>query len=229
VIPIKDENPTETFPFVTVSLIIINILVFIWELKLDPYTLNAVIDEFGAVPAKLWGISKGLIPPFISLITCMFLHGGFLHIGGNMLYLWIFGNNVEDRLGHIRFLFFYVICGIIATLFHSVVYPNSSVPLIGASGAISGVLGAYLIEFPFARIVTLVFIFIFITTIRLPAFLFIGFWFFMQYLNGIASLALYTPTGVAWFAHIGGFVSGLILYRFFPKRKSRRKVYYYID
>mgnify|MGYP001772665511 CR=1 FL=1 len=229
-IPIKDENPTETFPFVTISLIILNILAFLWELRFDPYTLNAVIRELGFVPARFWGISRDwLIPPYISIITCMFLHGGFFHIAGNMLYLWIFGNNVEDRLGHFRFLIFYLLCGIAATLFHSVIYPHSMIPLIGASGAISGVLGAYLLEFPLARIVTLVFIFIFITTIRVPAFIFIGLWFFMQYLNGVASLAFYTPTGVAWFAHIGGFVAGIVLYRLFPKRRSKRKAYYYID
>lgn len=228
-IPIKDENPTETFPFVTIFLIVVNILIFLWEKSLSPFALEVVFREFGLVPAKIWGLIESVIPPFVSLFTCMFLHAGFFHLAGNMLYLWIFGNNVEDKLGHLRFLMFYLMCGIAATFFHSVIYPKSVVPLVGASGAISGVLGAYLIEFPMARIVTLVFIFFFITTVKVPAFLFIGLWFFMQYIQGLTALAGGIPTGVAWFAHIGGFITGIIIYRIFPKRKSKRKPRYWIE
>jgi len=243
-IPIRDENPTETFPFVTIALIAINVAVFLWEISLPKPVLNAVIYTYGAIPLKITSFGKapviysihGMViksdvPVWITLFTCMFLHGGFFHLAGNMLYLWIFGNNVEDRLGHFRFLIFYLLCGIFATLIHSFVTPHSPVPMIGASGAISGVLGAYMIAFPWAKVETLVFFFFFITTVEVPAFIFIGVWFFMQYLNGVATLTARMPTGVAWFAHIGGFISGVVLYRLFPKRSSssRKKVVYFID
>lgn len=241
-IPIKDENPTETFPFMTIILIAVNVVVFLWEVSLPKPLLNKIIYTYGAIPLRIFGggapvvfhvhgfLFKPEVPVVATLFTCMFLHGGFFHLAGNMLFLWIFGNNVEDRLGHFRFLIFYLLCGILATLIHSAVTPRSPVPMIGASGAISGILGAYMIEFPWAKIKTLVFFLFFFTTIDIPAFIFIGLWFFMQYLNGIATLTAKMPTGVAWFAHIGGFISGLILYRIFPKRPRKKwKVVYFIE
>ncbi len=241
-IPIRDENPTETFPFITILLIVINVAVFLWEISLPKPVLNMVIYSYGAVPLKITSfgkipvyyhlpgiVVKQTVPVWVTLITCMFLHGGFFHLAGNMLFLWIFGNNVEDRLGHFRFLIFYLLCGILATLIHSFVMPKSPVPMIGASGAISGVLGAYMVAFPWAKVETLVFFLFFFTVVEIPAFIFIGIWFFMQYLNGIATLTANIPTGVAWFAHIGGFISGLVLYRIFPKRISKRRVTYFIE
>ncbi len=244
-IPIRDENPTETTPYVTVGLIMANILVFLWEMSLPKPVLNQIIYAYGAVPLRimtggkipiayyLYGYHFTSAPPVpVTLITCMFLHGGFFHLAGNMLFLWIFGNNVEDMLGHVRFLIFYLLCGVFATLIHSAVMPHSPVPMIGASGAISGILGAYMIEFPWARVETLIFFFFFVTVVKIPAAIFIGLWFFIQYLYGVATLTAKMPSGVAWFAHIGGFISGVILYRLFPKRRKRRrhfKVTYFIE
>ncbi len=216
-IPIRDENPTETFPFVTIGLIVANVLVFIWELGVG---INRAAFIYGSIPIELFYnvelTPHHPVPPSISLITSMFLHGGFLHIIGNMLYLWIFGNNVEDVLGHIRFLIFYILCGIIAAYSHAYLHPTSKIPMIGASGAISGILGAYLIRFPFARVDTLVFLFFTVAIVPVPAFFYIIFWFFMQLINGFTFFGI--PSGIAWFAHIGGFVGGIILYFLFPKR-----------
>jgi membrane associated rhomboid family serine protease len=165
----------------------------------------------------------GMFKPFaiITLVTSMFLHGGWLHLGGNMLYLWVFGDNVEDKLGHMRYLSFYLICGIAASLLHIYIEPTSTMPSLGASGAISGVLGAYIVMFPKARVLTLIPIFIFIQITELPAYIILGFWFILQFLNGMLSVkyALASSGGVAWWAHIGGFVAGLILV--VPFRKYR--------
>ena len=248
-IPLKDENPTETFPYVTIALIVANVLVFFVigpvigsKLKLlvfyhgRPLLVKgsqALAFVYGAIPYELFhGVE--LTPQYsfpipLTVITCMFLHGGFFHIAGNMLFLWIFGNNVEDELGHFRFLLFYLICGVLATFAHAAVASSSRVPMIGASGAISGILGAYMIRFPWAKIKTLVFLFFFITVIDIPALIFLGFWFLIQFLNGTTALGMGNPGGVAWFAHIGGFISGILLFRLFPKRKGRVKISYRIQ
>jgi membrane associated rhomboid family serine protease len=222
-IPLRDKNPTKRFPFVTILLIAANIMVFVYEISLGQ-NLNIFLEIYGIIPDA---VSKSIqiyhLNPmvYLTLLTSMFLHGGWLHLGGNMLYLWVFGDNVEDKLGHMRFLVFYVICGLAASGLHIYLDPHSTVATIGASGAISGVLGAYLWMFPKARIVTLIPIFIFIQMAELPAYLILGFWFVLQFFNGILSLGYQSAgmNGVAWWAHIGGFVAGMIL--LFPFRKYK--------
>lgn len=210
----------------TVGLILANALIFYHQLTLSLPAAQRFIFEWGAIPYQivqgevLYG--RGLFPPFLTLFSSMFLHGGFLHLSGNMLYLWIFGNNIEDTLGHLRFLVFYLLAGLAAALLQVLSDPQSTTPMIGASGAVAGVLGAYLLLFPHARILTAMFIFFFIRLIRVPALLILGFWFFMQLL-GVASGA---ETGVAFFAHIGGFLAGLAMVKGFLPRKVRRRNYY---
>ncbi len=215
-IPLKDDNPTRNFPFVTVSLIIANTLIFLYQffssnglfyyiklLSLIPYE----ITHFVSFPFR--------ISPPLTFFTSVFMHGDFFHITGNMLYLWIFGNNVEDFLGPIKFIIFYLFSGISASLVHIIFHPNSTIPLVGASGAISGILGAYLLLYPYARVHTLVFLFFIIRIVQIPAYFFLIFWFFMQVINVGAG-------GVAWFAHIGGFLFGLLFISTFTKRKRIR-------
>jgi len=222
-LPLKDDNPTNTFPFVTVGLILANCFVFYHQLTLSLPAGQKFVFQWGAIPYQivhgevLYG--PGLFPPVLTLFSAMFLHGGFLHLIGNMLYLWIFGNNIEDTLGHFRFLIFYLLAGIGAALTQVFSDPQSTMPMIGASGAVAGVLGAYLLLFPHARILTLMFIFIFIRMIRIPALIVLGFWFLMQLL----SITSGYETGVAFFAHIGGFVAGLILVKVFQPQKARRR------
>src|SRR5438093_1404251 len=205
-------------PLVTVSLVLLNVLAFLFELS-QPSSgaLQSFIQAWGVVPRE-YALARDIPPtiplPFWStLITSMFLHGGWLHLGGNMLYLWIFGDNIEDRLGHVKYAVFYLLCGTIATLSHAVVNPASRMPAIGASGAIAGVLGAYLILFPRARVTTLIPIFVFITVRELPAVLVLGLWFVLQFFVGVASIGVPEESagGVAYFAHIGGFVAGMLL------------------
>jgi membrane associated rhomboid family serine protease len=222
-LPLKDDNPTNTFPFVTVGLILVNCFVFYHQLTLNLPASQRFIFQWGAIPYQivhgevLYG--PGLFPPVLTLFSAMFLHGGFLHLIGNMLYLWIFGNNIEDTLGHFRFLIFYLLAGIGAALTQVFSDPQSTTPMIGASGAVAGVLGAYLLLFPHARILTLMFIFIFIRMIRIPALIVLGFWFLVQLLSVTSGF----ETGVAFFAHIGGFVAGLILVKVFQPQKARRR------
>lgn len=222
-IPLRDKNPTRHFPIVTIVLIVMNVAAFAYELTLGP-NLEMFLLKYGVLPAQISkelhvGIMNPLI--FMTLITSVFLHGGWFHLIGNMLYLWVFGDNVEDKLGRLRFLFFYIICGIAASLLHIYLEPQSNVPTIGASGAISGVLGAYLLMFPKAKVVTLIPIFIFIQVAELPAFVILGLWFVLQFFNGLLSLGYATAGmgGVAWWAHVGGFVTGLIFV--LPLRKYR--------
>jgi membrane associated rhomboid family serine protease len=222
-IPLRDKNPTRHFPFITITLIVINLLVFIYELSLGQ-NLEKFVFRFGVTPNEIYqSLHLGIFKPlaFITLITSIFLHGGWLHLGGNMLYLWIFGDNVEDKLGSVRFLIFYLLCGIAASALHIYIEQTSIVPSVGASGAISGVIGAYLLMFPKARVVTLVPIFIFIQIIELPAYIILGLWFVLQFFNGMLSLGNATAGmgGVAWWAHIGGFIAGMIF--LFPFRKYR--------
>lgn len=217
-IPLKDSNPTERFPVVTVLLIAVNTAVFLYQLTLGPGRGEVFVRAFALVPARLFTGSGegGAVPAGVSVITSMFLHGGILHVAGNMLYLWIFGNNVEDAMGRVRFLAFYLLCGVIAAMSHAVPYPGSEIPMIGASGAVSGVLGAYLLLFPRARVTTLFILGFFIRTIEVPAMIVLGFWFVLQFLNALSSPV--AGGGVAWFAHLGGFAGGAALIGLFKRR-----------
>ena len=204
----------------SVSLIVVNVAVFIYEFALG-HGVRDFIAQNGLIPVGIVGAGEATGVPFrpFTLITSLFLHGGWLHVGGNMLYLWIFGDNVEDRLGHVRFLFFYLLCGVAASFTHILANPASTVPTIGASGAIAGVLGAYFLLYPRSRVLTLVPLGFYLQVMQLPAFLFLGFWFLMQFIVGAASLsASGGGGGVAWWAHVGGFVAGALLQLVFRKR-----------
>ncbi len=236
VLPLRDINPTKTIPLVTISLIIINVFIFLFELSLlSVGKLDSFIASYSLTPMEIISGTSTIKPlPYIylSVLFSMFLHGGFVHIAGNMLYLWIFGNNVEDNLGHFRFLIFYLLCGIGGAVAHVLSNPSSQIPTLGASGAIAGVLGAYLILFPGARIITLIPLFFFIELVELPAFIVIGLWFVLQLANGLASIAPSTYQdlgGVAWFAHIGGFLTGIFLVLLLRKRKKKTSYNFLID
>jgi len=210
-IPLRDVMPSRTPPVVTVGLIVANSLVFLYQVSLPEAQLQVLVKEFGLVPAEF---------ALSSLVTSIFLHGGWLHVVGNMWYLWIFGDNVEDRMGHGRFLVFYLICGIAAGLGHLVVGLDSPVPTIGASGAIAGVMGAYFVLYPQSRILTLVPIIFFIQIIEIPALFFLAFWFILQLFSGVGSLAVSSHVGgVAFWAHIAGFAAGLVLVWPFRRRE----------
>ena len=220
-LPLRDVNPTRHFPLMTVILIAINVLVFIYELILGPQ-LEGFVQSWAIIPYEIThGVDlppASIQPIYLTLITAMFLHGGFVHIAGNMLFLWIFGNNIEDAMGSLRFLVFYLLRGLAAAFAQIAVGPNSDVPNIGASGAIAGVLGAYLLLFPRAEVQTLVFLGFFVRLVRLPALLFLGLWFVLQLFSGVAGLGMEAMGGVAWFAHIGGFIAGIVLINLFRRR-----------
>lgn len=203
-IPLRDSQPSHSTPYVTIGVIAVNVLVFLYQLSLDPFSLNHLFTSYGTVPARF---------EFSSLLTSMFLHGGFMHLIGNMWFLWIYGDNVEDVLGHGKFLLFYLLCGVAAGMTHVFVNMASRVPTIGASGAIAGVMGAYMVKFPHSRIVTLVPLFVFLTTMRIPAYVILVYWFIIQFFSGVGTVghSQLSQGGVAWFAHIGGFVAGIIL------------------
>ncbi len=218
-LPLRDENPTRRIPVVTVIVISLNCLIFLFQV-FSPQGLDYFTLKMGAVPYEITHFKTldhgPRVFPLLSLFTSMFLHGSLFHLLGNMLYLWIFGNNLEDFLGSFRFAIFYLLSGLGASLTHIIFNPNSQVPMIGASGAIAGVLGAYFILYPGARVSTLVFLFIFIRVVPIPAAYVLGFWFLMQVLNvGLGG-------GVAWFAHIGGFLIGILLIKIFSGGKKRR-------
>jgi len=223
-IPIRDRNPSGTFPFVTVSIIALNIMVFLFELSMGQ-GLDSFLFQFGVVPIKVYYSTdipdSNIINTYFPFLSFMFLHGGFVHLIGNMWYLWIFGDNVEDRLGRVKFIIFYLICGIGSAIVHVYFNSQSEVPCVGASGAIAGVLGAYMVTFPRARVLVLIPLFIVWQTIELPAIIVLGFWFLIQFFSGTASISSTHGGGVAWWAHIGGFVLGVILIKLFPK--SRRQ------
>ncbi len=221
-LPLKDNIPTYTRPIITYILLGMNVVIFLYELSLGP-ELNTFFKDFGATPFYIFH-PEGL-PSYLTLFSSMFIHSGFMHIFGNMLFLWIFADNVEDRLGHIPFIFFYVICGIAGALLHSITAPNSKIPMIGASGAISGVLGAYILLFPKARVLALVPFGFFLRITYLPSIIFLGIWFLYQFLFGISSIGA-RGGGVAYFAHIGGFIAGLAFA--LPFKKSRKKISYEI-
>lgn len=219
-VPLKDENPIKITPYVTYALIAVNILVFIYELSLNSNQLDLFFHLFAVVPKELTasfnGINSQGIPEVSTLITSQFLHAGFAHIAFNMLFLWIFGNNIEEQLGKAKFLLFYLSCGAIAVLAQWFFSAMSDIPSLGASGAIAGIMGAYIIKFPQARIVTLVPLGFFFPIFRIPAVYFLGFWFVEQALNGISSFEVAASVGmesggVAYWAHAGGFVAGVIL------------------
>ncbi|RMH02346.1 MAG: rhomboid family intramembrane serine protease [Aquificota bacterium] len=212
-IPLRDLNPHKGTPVINIVIIIVCSIVWLYEVSLDEYELNHFIYSYGLVPAEVF------INP-TSLLTHMFLHGSWLHIIGNMWFLWVFGDNVEARLGHFRYLVFYILSGLGAALLQTLVSfltGGADVPMVGASGAISGVLGAYMYLFPGARILALVPVFIFLTLMELPAYLFIFLWFLIQVVNGVVTLPFASMGGVAWFAHIGGFLVGYYLVRRFAR------------
>ena len=223
-LPIKDDVPSRTFPAVTVLLIVVNVIVFIWEISRGRVGLTQVAQDYGFVPGYLTAHASGVEVPtgrvFFPLFSSIFLHGGWLHLIGNMWYLWIFGDNVEDRMGHFRYLVFYLVCGLASGLVQLFIYPSSPLTIVGASGAIAGVMGGYLLLYPFARVVTLFFFFFFVQIIEIPALFFLGFWFVFQFLSGSLSLAG-EGGGVAWWAHIGGFVCGALLV--FPLLKKQKR------
>ncbi len=221
VIPLRDIQKRETFPYVTVGLIAVNFLFFFYELSLG-HRLQGFLLQSAFIPAEYFEPGHFLADNR-SILLSMFLHGGWTHILGNMLYLWIFGDNVEDRLGHVRYAVFYLACGWIATLAHAYSGPGSVVPSIGASGAIAGVLGAYLMIFPRARVLTLVPLGYFIRLTELPALLVLGFWFVLQLFSGMASLGAASAQsgGVAWWAHIGGFAAGVVVGLIYRRRRPR--------
>ena len=228
-IPLRDDNPTVLWPTVTVTLILANAAVFLYELSLDPRVLSAFIDHMGLVPASILQAPIPRAGGYLTVFSSMFLHGGWMHLIGNMLYLWIFGNNIEDSMGHLRFIVFYLAVGVASALTHLAFNPDSTIPTIGASGAVSGVLGAYLVLFPHARIKTLIFLFgPFFRIFYLPAWALLFFWIGLQLLHQALGPPDPMTGGVAYAAHIGGFVAGLALIPLF--RKYRRRTYFrYVD
>ena len=226
-IPLRDDNPTVLWPIVTIGLIVANAAVFLYELSLDPRLLERLFYQAGMVPAAL---TQGRLPGtggYLTVFSSMFLHAGLMHIAGNMLYLWIFGNNIEDSMGHLRFTTFYLLTGIAAAAAHLALNPGSTVPTIGASGAVSGVLGAYLILFPHARVQTLMTLGWFIRIVYLPAWVLLIFWIGLQLLNQALAPTDPTAGGVAYAAHIGGFVAGLALIPLFRKYRRRSHFQYH--
>ena len=220
-IPLFDDNPTGRVPVITWSLMALCVAVFLFQLGLDAEGERRFLFSYGAIPALITGAvlrppAFAELPDWATLITSAFLHGGFLHLGGNMLYLWIFGDNVEDAMGAVKFTIFYIICGAAAVLAHTAIDPDSVMPLVGASGAIAGVLGAYLMLYPRAQVRVLVIILIFVRFISLPAVAVLAGWLLLQFIAAPASLS--GESGVAYFAHIGGFAAGLVLTPFFKNR-----------
>ena len=232
-IPLGDADiQRRTFPYVTVALVLVNVVVFVYEFTLGDLEQNVFILKNGLIPAELTSGNEfesarlsffdvvDIKSPFgtwATVFTSMFLHGGIMHIIGNMLFLWVFGGNLEDRLGHVKFLVFYLAAGFAAAMAQVGIDMDSQVPMVGASGAIAGVLGAYLLLYPFSRINTL-FIFIFITVVPVPAVLVLGLWFVLELFKGVGSLGVETiGGGVAYFAHVGGFVAGLLMMAFYKK------------
>jgi membrane associated rhomboid family serine protease len=237
--PLKDDNPTTITPVVTWILIAINVVVFLYQVSLGPRASQLFVYQFGAIPAVVTGDQSlpgnlVAVPPFLSIFTSMFLHGGWMHLIGNMWYLWIFGNNIEEAMGSLRYLLFYIICGFLASLSHILSNVGSTLPSIGASGAIAGVLGAYILLYPRARVLTLIFLGFFIRLLYIPAGFILGFWFILQLLSGSMSGGQ-QGGGVAFWAHIGGFIAGVLLVGVFKKRNVRffnppqHRVGYYYD
>ncbi|NKB81417.1 MAG: rhomboid family intramembrane serine protease [Nitrospirales bacterium] len=213
-IPLHDDNPTQITPFVTIGCIAACVLVFLYQFSLSGGGGELFVYQYGAIPAIVFGYADlppdvMVLPALGTLVSSMFLHGGWMHLIGNMLYLWIFGNNIEDVMGHGKFIVFYITCGVLAALSHAVIDPDSVIPMVGASGAISGVLGAYLLLFPRAQVLVLIPLGFFTRMMYIPAGWVLGLWFVMQLLSG--GMSLRSQGGVAFFAHIGGFLVGMML------------------
>jgi membrane associated rhomboid family serine protease len=222
-IPIKDRNPSDLFPVVTLSVIAANIVIFFYQISQGPQYFEQTVMSMAVIP-KFFA-QEPLAPRQVgSIFTSMFMHGGILHLVGNMLFLWIFGNNVEDYFGHIKFAIFYALAGVAATLSHIYTHAGSSVPTIGASGAISGVLGAYFLLYPKARVLAAIPVFLFFYFVEVPAFLFLGFYILMQILFALPTLMAgpVDARGIAWFAHVGGFFAGALLLLVLPRRRGFR-------
>jgi len=214
-IPLRDTQPSYSPPIVTIGIIVANVLIFLYQISLPDYELNDLIAQYGLVPDRFH---------YSSLLTSMFLHGGWMHVMGNMWFLWIFGDNVEDILGHGKYLVFYLLCGMAAGLTHILLNGDSRVPTIGASGAIAGVMGAYMVKFPHARVLTLVAILVFFTTVEVPAVFMLAYWFLIQVFSGLGSVGYSNVSrgGVAWFAHVGGFLVGIALVYLMGSRERYR-------
>lgn len=229
-IPLRDDAPRYSTPFITVMLIASNIAVFLYQITLDPFSLEHFVYHNGVVPLRFSHFVAGNLPAETAvppLFSSMFMHGGFIHLLSNMWFLWIFGDNLEDQVGHFKYLLFYLACGLIASLTHIFFNPRSVIPSVGASGAIAGVMGGYLMRFPGARVLTLVPFFL-IFTIEIPAAVMLVYWFIMQIFSGVATLTTETAQttgGVAWWAHAGGFFAGLILIRMLGRRRQIRRYY----
>jgi membrane associated rhomboid family serine protease len=215
-IPIRDSHPSRSFPAITVAIIAINAAIFLFEQMLDDYSQNHFVSLYAMIPARF---------RMSTLITSMFLHGGWMHIIGNMWFLWIFGDNVEDILGKFKYVLFYLGCGAAAGLTHLAFNLDSRIPTVGASGAIAGVMGAYLLKFPHSKITTLIPIFIFFTTVDIPAWIMLAYWFVIQLASGVGDIATMHVQrgGVAWFAHVGGFLAGVILIKIFRTNERYRR------
>jgi len=219
--PIADDNPRIDTPMVTWSIIAVCVLVFFWQFSLGQTGGEIAVYQFGMIPARLFGTATldpalAEVPAWATVLTSMFMHGGWMHLGFNMLFLWIFGDNVEDSMGHGRYLAFYLLCGVAAALAQVFVNPDSTIPMVGASGAISGVLGAYLLLHPRATVRTIIFLGVFATMMHLPALIVLGLWFLLQLVS--AAFSTSGEPGVAFWAHVGGFVAGMALVPLFKKR-----------
>jgi membrane associated rhomboid family serine protease len=218
-IPLRDTQPSHSTPFVTLLLIGLNVFIFLYMLSLDAFSRNHLVGAYAVVPDRF---------QYADLLTSMFLHGGWMHLIGNMWFLWIYGDNIEDILGHGKYLVFYLLCGALAGLAHVITNSYSRIPTVGASGAIAGVMGAYMVKFPHSRILTLVPVFVFITTMEIPAVLILIYWFVIQLFSGVGTVAFSQASaeggGVAWWAHIGGFIAGVVLiFLLRPHERYRRR------
>ena len=223
-IPIRDDNPIHITPIITYLLILVNILVFVFQMMLGSNN-EAFVYQFALIPADVTSqVSLGAV---FDIFTSMFMHAGLAHIGGNMLYLWIFGDNVEDRLGSFKYLSFYIIGGVVASLTHIITNPNSQIPTVGASGAIAAVLGAYLVLYPSQKVLTLIPLGFWMRMTMLPASIVLGLWFVLQFFQGVVSLGMPDVGGVAFWAHIGGFVCGVVLGWLFKKPESDYPAYHW--
>jgi len=230
VFPLRDDVPSRRFPLMTLALIAANVLCFVHELRISVPELERLVELFGLVPARFVsalesGEWRAGASESATVLSSMFLHGGWVHLGSNMISLWIFGDNVEDRMGSLRFLAFYLLVGALASALHVAVQPHSELPTIGASGAIAGVMGAYLLLYPRARVLMLVLVVIFPIFVHVPAIVFLPLWFIGQFFQGTASLDPHAELGgVAWWAHIGGFIAGVLLhYSFLSSRGEARQ------
>jgi rhomboid family protein len=231
-IPLRDDQPRYSTPYMTYFLIALNTVVFFFELSVraqSPRALNGLIYEFGIVPSRFGAGFPGShmhLGAFLTILTSMFLHGGWLHIIGNMWVLWIFGDNIEDQLGHFAYLIFYLLCGLAAGITHILLNAGSTIPTVGASGAIAGIMGAYFLLYPRAKVLTLVPLIIFFTFWWLPAWIVLGYWFLLQFFSGAATQVAVTSHGaggIAFWAHVGGFVAGIVLIKVFPQRPGRSR------